>query len=217
MRPVSTTNNRSVFCTDGVAWLKSHVFLETDCVVTSLPDASEIPQLGFEGWRNWFIETSSLICSRIHPKSLAIFYQTDVKRDGLWVDKSYLVSRGAEATQSKCLFHKVVCRAPPGITTFGRPAYAHILAFSRHLRLEKSQASADVLPSLGEMTWARAMGLNASEAIAEFLKKHTPITRIIDPFCGHGTMLAVANKHGFEAIGVEISAKRAGKAQLLEL
>ena len=115
------------------------------------------------------------------------------------------------------MWHKVVCRAPAGMTTFGRPAYAHLLCFSNGLRLEKGQASADVLPRLGEMTWARAMGVEACEAVAVFLKTHTTCKTIVDPFCGVGTMLAVANRHGFDAIGVELSAKRAEKARLLTL
>jgi hypothetical protein len=211
------TPKREVFCTDGVKWILENPLGPTDVIVTSMPDSSEIPQLGFSGWRNWFIETSALICQRVHPNSLAIFYQTDVKLDGTWVDKSFLVSTGAERANAACLFHKIVCRAPAGTITFGRPAYAHILGFSQQLRFEKGQASADVLPTLGKMTWARAMGLDACEAIVLFLKKHTKTTRIIDPFCGVGTMLAAANKHGLHAVGVELSKKRAEQALELAL
>jgi hypothetical protein len=103
------------------------------------------------------------------------------------------------------------------LTTFGRPAWAHLQCFSRTLRLEKGQASPDVLPRLGEMPWARAMGVEACDAVAAFLLAHTKCRTIIDPFCGQGTMLAVANKHGLDAIGVELSAKRAEKARSLAL
>jgi DNA modification methylase len=61
------------------------------------------------------------------------------------------------------------------------------------------------------------MGLEACEAIAQFLVKHTATKTVVDPFCGVGTMLAVANQHGLDAIGVELSAKRAEKARALEL
>jgi len=40
---------------------------------------------------------------------------------------------------------------------------------------------------------------------------------VIDPFCGVGTLLAVANEKGFDPFGVELSAKRAGKGRTLEL
>jgi len=208
---------REVHCTDGVAWLAAQKFAPEVAIVTSMPDSSEVPGLGFAGWRKWFIETAALICRQLDDEGVAIFYQTDVKLDGRWVDKSFLVSAGAEAAGSSCLWHKVVCRAPAGITTFGRPAYAHLLCFSRNKRLEKAQAFADVLPRLGEMTWARAMGLEACEAIATFLVKHTATRTVIDPFCGLGTMLAVANQHGLDAVGVELAAKRAQKARALSL
>lgn len=208
---------REVHCTEGVAWLAGQKFGPEVAVVTSMPDSSEVPGLGFAGWRKWFIDTSALICRQLDDEGVAIFYQTDVKVDGRWVDKGFLVSAGAEAAGSFCLWHKVVCRAPAGIITFGRPAYAHLLCFSRGRRLEKGQAFADVLPRLGEMTWARAMGLEACEAIATFLTKHTATRTVVDPFCGLGTMLAVANDHGLDAIGIELSAKRAEKARLLQL
>lgn len=210
------TPQRDVHVGDGVAWLTKASFDDTHAIVTSLPDSSEIPALGFEGWKKWFISTSALICSRLSERGVGIFYQTDVKREGTWVDKSYLVSRGAEEAGAACLWHKVICRAPAGTITFGRPAYAHVLCFSRGLRLEKAQAFADVIPRLGEMTWARAMGREACDAIAEFLVKHTGTRTVVDPFCGLGTMLAAANDHGLDAIGVELSAKRAAKAKELK-
>jgi hypothetical protein len=183
-------------------------------VITSLPDSSEVPKLGFDGWRQWFVDTSEKLCRK---SAVTIFFQTDVKRDGGWVDKAHLVHCGADAAKSKLLWHKVVCRAPPGITTFGRPAYAHLLCFSQTLRLEKGQSSPDVLERLGEMTWPRAMGVEACVAACKFVLAHTECRTIVDPFCGLGTALAVANAMGMDAIGVELSAKRAEKARTLEV
>lgn len=206
--------SRDVICSDGVAWLQAQRFGPEVAVVTSLPDSSEIPSLGFEGWRRWFIDTSALICKQAE---VAIFYQTDVKRDGCWVDKAFLVALGAEAAGAACLWHKIVCRAPAGVTTFGRPAYAHVLCMSRSLRLDTGESFADVLPRLGAMTWARAMGLEACIAVARFLKKSTPTRTVVDPFCGLGTMLAVANHFGLDSVGVELSPKRAARARALTL
>lgn len=208
---------REVHCADGVAWLATQHFGPEVAVVTSMPDSSELPGLGVEGWRRWFIDTSALICRQLADEAVAVFYQTDVKRDGRWVDKGFLVSTGAEAAGSSCLWHKVVCRSPAGTTTFGRPAYAHLQCFSRSRRLLKAQAFADVLPRLGEMTWPRAMGREACEAVAQFLVKDTATRTVVDPFCGLGTMLAVANHHGLNAVGVERSRKRAQKASELVL
>jgi hypothetical protein len=209
--------SRVVHQGDGVAWLRENELPRDFAIVTSLPDSSEVPALGFDGWRAWFIDTASLICSRVAQDAPAIFFQTDVKLGGRWIDKAHLVHLGADAANAQLLWNKVVCRAPPGTTTFGRPAYAHLLCFSRALTLEHAQSSPDVIPKLGEMPWARAMGVAACEATAQFLLAHTACRTVIDPFCGVGTMLAVANNYGLDAIGVELSLKRAEKARTLQI
>lgn len=214
---MSPSPTRTIHAQDGVAWLKSTPFPESWALITSLPDSSEVPALGFDGWRTWFIDAAEQCCRAVAPRSVALFFQTDVKRDGRWVDKAYLVQRGAEAAGSHLLWHKVVCRAPPGLTTFGRPAYAHLLCFSRELTLEKGQSSPDVIPRLGEMTWARAMGLEACEMACRFVQEHTACTTIVDPFCGLGTVLAVGNQLGLDGVGVELSPKRAQRARELDL
>jgi len=149
--------------------------------------------------------------------AVAIFYQTDIKREGRWVDKSFLVQLGAEAAGSSLLWHKVVCRIPPGGVAFGRPAYAHMLCVSRSRRLPSGRSSADVLPALGTMTWPRAMGTAACEAAARFLVAETDARVVVDPFCGVGTMLAVANAYGLDAVGCELSRRRAARAARLVL
>jgi hypothetical protein len=206
-----------VHCDDGVAWLGAARLPADHAVVTSLPDLSELPTLGFDGWRRWFVDTVALACRAVADESVAVFYQTDVKHDGRWVDKAFLVGLGVEQAGSALLWHKIVCRVPPGATTFGRPAYAHLLCASRGLRLAPGQSSPDVLPRLGEMTWARAMGREACEAIVRFLVAHTRCRTVVDPFCGLGTMLAVANAAGLDAIGVERSPRRAERARQLAL
>ncbi|MGC3996600.1 MAG: SAM-dependent methyltransferase [Anaeromyxobacter sp.] len=209
---------RTVHCGDGVAWLADHSPLPADhAVVTSLPDHSELPALGFEGWRAWFAETAALACRAVADEAVAVLYQTDVKHDGRWVDKAYLAQQGAERAGSHLLWHKVVCRVPAGAITHGRPAYAHLLCFSRALRLTPGQSSADVLPGLGQMTWPRAMGTAACEAVVKFLLAHTACRTVVDPFCGMGTMLAAANAGGLDAVGVELSGRRAGRARGLVL
>jgi hypothetical protein len=202
---------------DGAAWLRAAALPPDQAIVTSLPDHSEVPLLGFEGWRRWFVETAELACRQVSGTSVVVFYQTDVKHEGTWVDKAYLVARGAEAAGSACLWHKVVCRVPAGVTTHGRPAYSHLLCFSRGLRLAPGRSSPDVLPRLGEMPWPRAMGAEACRAVCRFLLAHTACRTVVDPFCGLGTMLAVANAHGLDAVGVELSPKRARRARELQL
>ncbi len=214
---MNPTGARVVHQGDGVAWLHDTTLPPDHAVVTSLPDHSEVPLMGFEGWRRWFIDVAELACRQVADDAVAVFYQTDVKHDGRWIDKAYLVSRGAEAAGSATLWHKVVCRVPPGSISFGRPAYTHILCFSRSLRLAPGQSSPDVLPRLGEMPWSRAMGADACDAVCSFLLAHTACRTVVDPFCGLGTVLAVANRRGMDGVGVELSRRRASQARKLVL
>jgi hypothetical protein len=207
---------REVHQTDGVAWLAAAPLPAHAAIVTSMPDHSEMT-LGFDGWKRWFTDAAEQICRKVDDDAVAVFYQSDVKHDGFWVDKSYLLSKGAEAAGSACLWHKIVCRVPPGQVSAGRPGYTHLLCFSRALRLLPGQSSTDVMPTRGEMPWPRAMGVDACHHVAKFLLAHTPCRTVVDPFCGLGTMLAVANAHGMDAIGVELSRKRAEKARTLTI
>jgi len=217
--------SRLVECGDGLAFLARGRLPPGHAIVTSLPDHSELPRLGVAGWREWFVESAAACCRAVDDGAVAIFYQTDVKHDGGWIDKGHLVQTGGERAGSRLLWHKIVCRLPPGQTTFGRPGYAHLLCLGRDpaaaagsvLSLAPAQSSPDVLPRLGEMTWARAMGREACDAVARFLLAHTPCRTVVDPFCGLGTMLAVANAHGLDAVGVERSPKRAERARALDL
>lgn len=196
---------------DGVAFLAARL-PDDHAILTSLPDHSELPALGVDGWRRWFIATVELACRAIADDAVAVFFQTDVKHDGRWIDKGHLVMCGADAAGSHALWHKVVCRVPPGTITFGRPAFAHLLCVSRARRLAPGASTADVLPALGEMTWSRAMGRAACDAAVRFVAS-TGARTVVDPFCGFGTSLAAANAHGLSAIGVELSRRRASRAR----
>jgi hypothetical protein len=182
-------------------------------IITSLPDHSEVPALGVEGWKRWFIDTVALACRVVADQAVTIFYQTDVKHDGRWIDKGHLVQCGAEAAGSHLLWHKLVCRVPPGTITYGRPAYAHLLCVSRELRLAPGASTADVLPALGTMSWSRAMGSAACDAAIRFLLTSTACRTVVDPFCGLGSILAAANHAGLDAVGVELSRRRAARAR----
>jgi hypothetical protein len=199
---------------DGVEFLR--VALPPDhAIVTSLPDHSEVPQLGgVDAWRRWFVDAVALACRAVADDAVAIFYQTDVKHDGRWIDKGHMVMCGVDAAGSFALWHKIVCRVPAGTTTFGRPAYTHFICASRVRRLAPGTSTPDVLPALGEMTWSRAMGAAACDAAVMFCQS-IGATTIVDPFCGMGSVLAAANARGLAAVGVELSRRRAGKARKL--
>lgn len=215
MTPASPS--RTVYREEAIGWLETQPTLAGASVITSMPDLSEIPALSLEAWERWFTEAARLIVDRTPPEGASIFYQTDVKKAGRWIDKGYLVQKGAEVAGGRLLWHKIVCRVPAGHVTFGRPAYAHLMAFSRGLDAHPGRSTADVLPELGEMTWARAIGLKACEVACAYVRDHTATRTVVDPFCGVGTVLAVANAMGLDAVGVELSTKRANRARALRL
>ena len=206
---------RTVHTADALQWLLANP-LPADCaVLTSLPDAVEFGHRDVDRWRPWFTGAAEAVLRHTPRAACAVFYQTDVKHRGTWIDKSFLVQQAAANAGVPLLWHKIVCRAPAGQATFGRPGYAHLLCFSAERRDRIEQSSADVLPELGAMTWPRAMGLAATATAVRWLRDHAGATCIVDPFCGKGTALAVANALGLAAIGVERNAGRAESARTM--
>ncbi len=213
---------RSVHHGDGLAWLDAARAsgggtLGGVSIITSLPDVSELPALGTEGWERWFVEAAAACCQAVADDALVIFFQSDVKQDGRWIDKGALVSRAAAEQGLGTVFHRIVLRAPAGTVTHGRAAYSHLVAFSRGARLDLRRPGPDVLPEPGPTTWTRGMGVHACRAACEAVLSLTPTRTVLDPFCGHGTVLAVANALGLDAIGVELGGKRARRAAKLTL
>lgn len=216
---LAATPARVVVQADALPWLDEHAAEPGDAVITSLPDVSELPLLGpgLEGWKRWFIDTAARVMSWPVPGMPSLFFQSDVRYQGLWLDKSFLVQQAAERVGAHLCFHKIVCRKPPGTLTQGRASYSHLLAFSRGAPLLPKKPSADVLPDAGDMPWSRAMGSLACQAACRFVLEEAGARRVVDPFCGKGSVLAVANALGLDALGVELSAKRCRAARNLKL
>jgi hypothetical protein len=198
---------RTVHHGDAIAWLRAGGSLAASSVVTSLPDVSELPALRFDGWRAWFEEAALLTMQSVPDEGVAIFHQSDIKHDGLWVDKGAMVARAAERAGMGLLFHKIVCRVAPGAATHGRAGYAHLLAFARTLRPSLRRATPDVLPDAGFKPGTKAMGVRACLEACRYVLAETRTRTIVDPFCGYGTVLAVANALGLDAVGVDLSAR----------
>ena len=218
--PVATrtpTPKRTVFEAEALAWLAANPAPADASVVTSLPDRTEIAGMSFESWRAWFVEAARQVTRWTSERGVVVFYQSDVRHRGQWVDKGHLVTGAAEAEGARMIWHKIVCRKPPGSVGHGRPSYSHMIAFSRHPHSPGSRPSPDVIPDAGHMPWSRAMGVLACEAACRYLLDDTDTRTVVDPFCGHGTVLAVANDLGLDAIGVDLSAKRCRTARAFTL
>jgi hypothetical protein len=208
---------RNVTCADALPGLEQNKPLSGCSLITSLPDVSSFPGWSLARWRDWFIGAAESCLLATPDEGVTIFYQTDIKVDGTWVDKAYLCQRAAENQRAALLWHKIACRKPAGQPSLGRPLYSHFLCCSRGVRDVGRSPHPDVLPTTGEMTWSQAMGIEACQVACEYVRSNTPTRTIVDPFCGHGTVLAVANELGLDAIGIEIAKKRARKARNLRL
>lgn len=205
----------SLYHSDALKWLSEKTTLVGCSIVTSLPDISEFSTKTLDEWKQWFCNAAALVMSKCPDDGVTIFYQTDIKHKGAWVDKAYLCQKAAEGVNHELIAHKIICRAPPGQVTFGRPAYSHLLCFSKSIRPDLKISIADVLPSTGVTTWTRGMGAEACRLACKFILNHTSSHTIVDPFCGHGSVLAIANQLGLNAVGVDHSLKRIKKAQAL--
>ncbi|HTJ79113.1 MAG TPA: hypothetical protein VL357_08965 [Rariglobus sp.] len=212
----STVFRRDVECADSIPWMKARGRIEGACAVTSLPDVSEVG-MALPVWRAWFLGAVELVVNAVPDESAALFFQSDIKRDGAWIDKGSMVIRAAEDAGARVLFHKIVCRRPSGMPTYGRPGYTHLIAVSRTLKCPEVLPIPDVISDAGRLPWVRAMGVRAASHAVRFAKEQAGAKVIFDPFCGVGTVLAVANKFGLDALGVEKSRKRCGQAKALEL
>ena len=86
------------------------------------------------------------------------------------------------------------CRRPAGQPNFGRPAFSHLLCYSRGVRDQPSPAYPDVLPATGKMTWSQAMGVAACELACRYVLTHTSTRTIVST--GTTISLSTARRRG---------------------
>ncbi|MDB4968086.1 MAG: uncharacterized protein JWN44_3775 [Myxococcales bacterium] len=216
MQAKALVAQRVVHHAEAVAWLRAQGRLEGASVVTSLPDVSELSGLGLDGWRAWFVEAARTVMDSVPDEGVALFFQSDIRHGGVWIDKGFLVSEAARQASMTLLFHKIVCRLPAGSATAGRASYAHLLGFARGARPPR-RMTADVLPDGGFRPGPRAMGVNACVEACRVVARDTTTRTVVDPFCGWGTVLAVANALGLDAVGVDQSARMCRRSRTLQI
>mmetsp|Transcript_35932 Transcript_35932/g.65976 ORF Transcript_35932/g.65976 Transcript_35932/m.65976 type:complete len:325 (-) Transcript_35932:30-1004(-) len=202
---------RWVCCCDAVEWLRAQPNIPAS-VVTSLPDISELESDGIktvDAYKAWFIEVATTILSKVRPQDVVIFYQSDVKLEGGTIGKAGLCYIAANAVGSTCLWHKIAWTAAPGTVRFGRPSFTHVVAFSKAFRDShdgKLPKSPDVLDR-GNVVWPRGIGIEACRIACHYVAA-AGAECVVDPFCGYGSILSMANSYGVEAVGLERSSKR---------
>ena len=207
---------RRIVQADALEWMTTNAAERAASVVTSLPDVSELA-LDLDRWRTWFVEAARAVIRWVPAGGVAIFYQSDIRVRGAWIDKGHLVMRAADDERAELVWHKIVCRKPPGTVALGRPSYSHMLCVAREPRPLPRHPGPDVLPDAGHAPWSKAMGVAACRVACRFLREEASTELVVDPCCGRGTGLAVANRMGFDALGVDISAKRCRAARRLAI
>lgn len=94
--------SRTLHCSDAIEWLNNQPVLQGCSFITSLPDITELQghlqQLSLAQYKAWVISTAQLVLNRCPNDGVAIFFQTDIKVEGSWLNKAYLIQRAAEET-----------------------------------------------------------------------------------------------------------------------
>jgi hypothetical protein len=198
-----------IICADALEWmLQDENMGNCGAVITSPPDMHEIPGVSFDEWHKLF--TQAVFRSvRIHtPGCPVIFYVTDRKHQGNLISKANIIMRVMQYTNMKLLWHKIALRRGVGKIDFMRPTYSHLIAFGNGIG--PGAATADVIER-GRTLYPNGTGMGAAQVAVEFARKYTDT--ITDPFCGVGTIVAVAKMMGVKnTTGVDIDQLQCDKA-----
>jgi len=175
-------------------------------------------------WKIWFESVLETIMTKLAPNHFAIFYQSDIRfpiHNQLnptekiceeWLDKGYLIIKVAEKVGLRVIWHKIMLTHPIGTSKTGRAGYSHMICVAPVTLTVPDFSQPDVVMR-GETLWASGAGLDAMILAVRFAKK-LKTECLIDPFCGYGTTLAVADYFGIKSIGIELSLKKCKKAEV---
>ena len=206
---------RTVFHDDGKAWLERQADGSLGNIMTGVPDLSETSFKTQQEYVEWFREIAAIMFRKTCPDGYVVFCQTDRRTGGVWLDKAGLISSTAQANGVQMRWHKIALRRNnlQAIDNI-RPTYTHLLCFSKTGR--PGRATPDVVPA-SKAVYTGGLGLIATEVVVSFLKAQSPHSVLVDPFAGRGTFLAMANKYGMKAIGVDIIESQCEHARALRL
>jgi hypothetical protein len=195
---MSRNGMRTVITEDANVWLIQQHNIKA--IITSLPDMEEVG-LDLEHWQKWVKTTCWNIMNSLSDDGIVIFYQTDRKYKGQIIDKKSLISNVFLDNGYMNIMSKIVLKLPPYSTSIYRPSYTNMFGFSKKQTVGK--ATPDVFYA-GEMMYKNAMGSEACLEAIEFVVNRTKTDCIVDPFCGMGSVLKIANNIGLNSIGVDI-------------
>jgi len=200
---------RHVYCKDSLKWLPKNG--NNKCIITSIPEMEEL-DLNLKDYEVFFRSAAIACLQSIKHDGYCIFLQTDRKYHG-WLDKGFWITDEAFKLGFHMVWKKIVLNRDIGKADLFRPTYSVMLCYTKDGLVGK--LFPDVIMS-GDKTYTHAFGVNAVSLCVEYVKSRG-IKTVVDPFCGSGTTLAVANKFGLNAIGVDIAKEYCEMARKLKI
>lgn len=193
--------SREIIVADAVKWLEEQTACSIPNVVTGICDMDEIGATLPEYLR-FFKQVANLIFSRMNPGGYAVFIQTDRKYQREWIDKSALLSECARENGFKMVWHKIQLLREVDGTDLYRPTYSHMLCYT--VNGTSGAAFPDVLP-VSRRLYKNGTPIEAARRSLLFIKQYNKkSTKVVDPFVGRGTIPAIANALGMDAVGIDI-------------
>lgn len=197
---------KRIVCADALDWLREN---RPGAIVTSPPDAEEIGATP-EGWRDWFAD--ALDACFAASRGPVVLYVTDRKGGGVLHSKAALVMAAAARAGVDPAWHKIALRREVGATDLHRPGFSHLMAFGA----PPGRATPDVIRR-GRVLYPNGTGLIACRVAVAWAGAAMDGGPLADPFCGRGTIPAVADAMGLDAVGVDLDPDQARRAEALRL
>jgi len=211
-------------------WLRQEGLPPRSFVLTSMPDMGEArhpsgASLGLDAWRVWFADSLRALLKALPPGGAAVFVETDLRECASGQESKLMLalSAAADVEGVSLIWHKVVHFGTVDEPSHGSPKYSHLICFAR-VASGKEEELAGGLPDIfwrglkprGFKHAERCFGVNTVKMVLQWAKNKFDIDTVVDPFCGAGTVLAVANALGLHAVGLDVSPKAAKQAKALD-
>ena len=211
-------DKRVIVCQDALEWMDTIGSLPGS-VLTGMPDIHEFLGWSDADYSEWVIAAVVKVMETLKEGQIACFHQTDARANRCdTLSKPFLIMKGVERSgvAASLLWHKVALASPCGHAKVGRPGFTHMMCFFKGTPPNpkvKYQNFPDVIDR-GQLLWPRGMGIIAVMKSIEFIKWAVgDDVVIVDPFCGHGSVPAVANSMGLKSYGVDLSPGCCRKAE----
>jgi len=195
---------------DARDYLQQHQ--DVGSIVTGPADAAEMGMQP-DAYPAWLYDMTQALLRSTSRDAVTITLTTDRKHDGGIISKAGIILRAChDLGGHRVLWHKIALRRQPGRTDLHRPGYTHVICMSRAAR--PGPATPDVIPA-GPRLYANGNDLNSAQVALDMAARTS--TRVLDPFCGRGTIPVIAAAMGLTATGVDIDADQITRAQQLRV